>query len=278
MPNYCAIPPVDMATAHVGRGFGMGWDRRHTRMDQKHGGMDFTVSAGSPIIAAVPGRVVLVGSDANRTVASAGGLRGYGNSVVVETRGSIPGMPNPFYTLYAHMRAVPVVGVGQAVQAGTLLGYVGNTNNGQFPGMGSHLHFEQRRRAYPSSYDNDTIDPAIFWNAVGIDWIGNHQDAGRRTGGTLQVRVGGPSDCRAGGASSLSGLDVIYGPFTSGQASPGVQYIPPAALSPNYPGTTGPGPEVEPPEYESTSSGSSSGGLVWLGVGALVIAALAKKR
>ncbi len=305
MPNYCALPPVNMESARVGRGYGFGWNRLRTVADQLHGGMDFAVARNSPIVAAVAGRVVLIGLDSNRTAASARGLRGYGNAVVVETRGSIPGMPNPFYTLYAHMRDVPLVSVGQTVQSGTLLGYVGNTSNGQFPGLASHLHFELRRRPFPSSYDRDTIDPAIFWTGLGIDWTGNRRDVGRLVGGTLLVRATGPSDCRAGATSVLAGFEsefraknisgfssgsdlaVVYGPYVGGQAGPGEQYIPPSQLAPNYPGTTALGPDVpEPPTYESASSSggaassSSSGGstLLWAGAGVLAIAAALKKR
>jgi murein DD-endopeptidase MepM/ murein hydrolase activator NlpD len=274
MPAFCAIPPVDLSVAHVGRGNGNGWNRLHTRADQYHAGLDFMAGRGSPIIAVAPGRVAAIGSDANRT--AAGGLRGYGNCVVIETRGNVPGMPNPFYTLYAHMGAAPLVSVGQSVQAGTPLGFVGSTTNGQFATMGPHLHLEFRRRPYPSSYDHDTIDPEIFFTGVGIDWTGWHREAERKVGGTLQVRVGGPSDCRGGATSSLSGFGVVYGPFTSGQASPGVQYIPAAALAPNYPGTTSPGPEVDPPEYESApsaSSSSSGSSMLWVGAAVLVLAA-----
>ncbi len=281
---FCAIPPVDMANSHVGRGYGFGPNRLHTRMDQLHGGQDYSVAAHSPIVAALAGRVVLIGSDANRTTASAHGLMGYGNSVVIETRGAIPGMPNPFYALYAHMDGPPAVAVGQQVQAGTLLGHVGNTSNGQFAGLPFHLHLELRRRPYPSSYDHDTIDPNIMWQGVGVDLIGSHQEAGRRVGGTLQVRAGGPSDCRAGQASALSridplhaylrGLGVVYGPSTSGQASAGEQYLPPSTLSPNYPGVTADAPDVDPPDYSSLSSGGGTGAVIVVGAAALAALAI----
>jgi murein DD-endopeptidase MepM/ murein hydrolase activator NlpD len=297
MPNFCAIPPVDMATARVGRGNGNGWNRTHTRADQYHAGLDFVVGRGSPIIAAVAGRVVAIGSDANRS--AAGGLRGYGNAVVVQTTGNVPGMPNPFYVLYAHMQSAPLVTVGQQVQAGTPLGFVGSTTNGQFAGMGPHLHFEVRRRAFPSSYDNDTIDPEILFTGLGIDWTGWHREAERKVGGTLQVRAGGPSDCRSGQVSALAGLlipgpdpfgifginsdlAIVYGQFQSGQAGPGEQYIPASSLSPNYPGTTSRGTDAEPPDYEEshshgeTSSGGGGAGLA-LGVAAVIgLAALLK--
>lgn len=272
MTFFCALPPVDMASSHVGRGYGLGPNRLHTAMDQLHGGQDYSVSAHSPIVAAIPGRVVLIGSDANRTTASAHGLMGYGNSVVIETRGSVPGMPNPFYALYAHMDGPPVVTVGQSVQAGTLLGHVGNTSNGQFAGLPFHLHFELRRRPYPSSYDRDTIDPNIMWQGVGVDLVGSHQEAGRRVGGTLQVRAGGPSDCRTGQHSDLSGYLALLG--ESGQASPGEQYVAPTLLSRNYPGVTADAPDVDPPDYSSVSQGSSTGAVIVAGAAAIALLAI----
>lgn len=287
MTLYCAIPPVDMAVGHVGRGYGMGWNRLHTRADQLHGGQDFMVGPGTPIVAPLPGRVVLVshndGPGYNRA------MTGYGNAVVLqhdfslpipttplpgETRPSTRGLPSPFWTSYNHMREAPAVVVGQRVMPGTVLGYVGNTNNGAFPGMPSHLHVEVRKRMFPSSYDNDTINPDLLWASLGIEHTGAHREAGRMVGGVLQARAGGPSDCRSGQHSDLSGgmppphpvfealvgtaegvetwdrygklvwrrgrwvrvreRPPLYGLGTAGQAGAGEQYVSPAAISSKY--------------------------------------------
>lgn len=255
---------------------------------------------GSPVVAMLGGTVVGIGLDTNRP--GSGGLDGYGNCVVVQTSGNIPGMPGTFWVLYAHLRDAPLVTVGQRVQAGTPIGFVGNTTNGRFSGpncrgpvgtcsMGPHTHVEVRRRPFPSSYDHDTIDPEILFNGLGIDWTGWHREAERKVGGTLQVRVGGPSDCRAGGASSLSGLlipgpdpfgivglrgdfGIVYGSSAGGQAGAGEQYIPASVLSPNYPGVTVASPDVDPPDYDDTapaaSSGSSGGATLALGAAAVI--------
>lgn len=301
---YCALPPLDMSVAHVGRGNGLGWNRLRTRADQYHAGLDFMAAAGSPIHAVIPGRVVAIGLDSNRP--GAGGLDGYGNSVVVEHRFSLPtptrplpgqrnaptrGMPNPFWVLYAHMQAPPLVRVGQQVATGTLLGYVGNTTNGRFSGpncsapprscgMGPHLHFEVRKSPFPSSYDTDTINPDLLFASLGIDRVGSHLDGpvdgGRQTGGRLQIVAAGPSDCAPGTRSTLAGYLAAFGDLgTSGQASAGAQYVDPAALAARYTAGTAPPtiPDVDPPEY-SSGDGTQSGGLVLVGVAAVAAAAL----
>lgn len=304
MTHYCALPPVDLSIAHIGRGNGRGWNRLHTRADQYHAGLDFMAGAGTPIHAVCPGTVVAIGLDANRP--GAGGLDGYGNCVVVQCNYSLPvptspipgqsrpptrGMPNPFWVLYAHMGSPPVVRIGQHVDAGTLLGYVGNTTNGRFSGpncsapprscgMGPHLHFEVRKSPFPSSYDNDTINPDLLFASLGIDRVGSHPDAERQTGGNLLIRAGGPSDCGPGVSSELHGW--LGDPVTSGQASAGSSYLSPSAISSKYvPGTTPASiPDVDPPDYKSIQPSGPSPVLVVGGIFAAVGVAyvVARKR
>ena len=47
---------------------------------------------------------------------------------------------NTYSTLYAHMNSAPVVSVGQTVEKGKVLGYVGSTGNS----TGNHLHLEMK--------------------------------------------------------------------------------------------------------------------------------------
>lgn len=47
---------------------------------------------------------------------------------------------NGYATLYAHMRTMPTVSVGQTVNKGDVIGYVGTTGSS----TGNHLHFELR--------------------------------------------------------------------------------------------------------------------------------------
>lgn len=80
---------------------------------------------GDPIVAAAAGVV---------TTAVTGKKRpSYGQFVVIDHG-------NDESTLYAHLDSVSVV-VGQAVEAGTLVGTLGNTGNS----YGAHLHFEERK-------------------------------------------------------------------------------------------------------------------------------------
>lgn len=290
MPYYCAIPPLDMTVARIGRGNGVGWNRNRTRQDQYHAGIDFLAAPGSPIVAVVPGRVVLIGLDSRRPERN--GLNGYGNCVVVQADYSLPapadplpgetspprrGLSGPFYMLYAHMQSPPVVEVGQRVSAGTLLGYVGNTSNGRFAGMGAHMHFEVRIRPFPGgSYDRDTVDPDLLFASLGIDRVNTRPDAGRQSGGDLLIRQNGPSDC-GGRPSELSGwLGVLA------ESSP-KQYLDPLSKKAIYASkgvTLPPTVDVMPPEYSAVAQSSFSPVVIAAGATTLFVvgAMLLRKR
>ncbi|MBS1879101.1 MAG: peptidoglycan DD-metalloendopeptidase family protein [Actinobacteria bacterium] len=109
----------------TGDGFGA------PRSDHVHQGIDFPVPYGTPVKAAGVGTTIYAGYN----------YGGFGNLVVVQHRLG-------YTTWYAHLSSI-VTAVGQAVNGGTLLGYVGSTGNS----TGPHLHFEVRR------YDTP-IDPA----------------------------------------------------------------------------------------------------------------------
>lgn len=297
---FCAIPPLDMSVARIGRGRGTGFNRvcgtatpaqrvaMHCVADQLHSGLDILAARGSTVLVPISGTVALKSLDSRAEP----GMSGYGNAIVIRVDDPVPGLPTPFYYSLNHMNAPSPLVVGQHAVAGTVAGVVGSSTNSRFPGTPPHLHTETRIRPFGAggSYDRDTVDPAIMFRGVGIDWVGHHIVGGRPSGGQLLVRAGGLSDCRPAGLRGLERafatartLGIVYGPQTSGQAGPGEQYIPPAVLSPNYPGTTAPGPEVaEPPTYasetatRSPTTSSSSSGILWLGAGVLVVAALMK--
>ena len=101
-----------------------------------HTGVDFGISQGTPIGASTGGKVVFAAYDNG----------GYGN--LVKILGD-----NGKYMLYAHQSSVAVKS-GQRVNAGSLIGYVGNTGHS----TGPHLHFEVRKSA---NYGTD-IDPLPY--------------------------------------------------------------------------------------------------------------------
>lgn len=88
-------------------------------MSSYHKGADICAPYGTPIYASDSGVVVTAGSHYS-----------YGNYVVIDHG-------NGWRTLYAHMSALGC-SVGQAVQRGQVIGYVGSTGNS----TGNHCHFE----------------------------------------------------------------------------------------------------------------------------------------
>ena len=86
-----------------------------------HNGIDIaTGRAGDPIVAAADGQVVYVGSEPT----------GYGNYVIVKHK-------HGYFTRYAHMLSSKVR-LGQRLQQGDVIGYIGSTGLS----TGPHLHFE----------------------------------------------------------------------------------------------------------------------------------------
>jgi len=97
-----------------------------------HPGVDMHAGYGEPISACRAGIVV-----------TAGPQGGYGNVVVIDHGGGMA-------TLYAHQSRIAVT-VGQQVNAGQIIGYIGSTGYS----TGPHLHFEVR-------IDGNPVDPAPY--------------------------------------------------------------------------------------------------------------------
>lgn len=91
---------------------------------QGHNGVDFGVSPGTKVTAALAGRVVETGN-----TDAVPGCLSYGKWILLEHA-------NGLSTLYAHLSAISVT-QGQQVQSGQLIGYSGNTGYS----TGPHLHF-----------------------------------------------------------------------------------------------------------------------------------------
>lgn len=103
------------ATGEISSPFGRRWGRMHN-------GVDIADDYGTPVRAALGGKVVY-----------AGWISGYGYSVMLEHQ-------NGYSTLYGHMQAV-LVEAGQRVRQGQSLGKMGSTGNS----TGPHVHFEVRK-------------------------------------------------------------------------------------------------------------------------------------
>jgi murein DD-endopeptidase MepM/ murein hydrolase activator NlpD len=126
---------IPMKGAEITSCYGQRWGTLHA-------GIDFAMPAGTPIHAAAAGTVVKAGDAGD----------GYGNSVFIDHA-------NGYLTHYAHQSRL-IVGVGDKVKAGQVIGYEGATGDA----TGPHLHFEVHKGAMWNQ-----IDPAPFLRARGID-------------------------------------------------------------------------------------------------------------
>lgn len=100
------------ATGEITSPFGYRWGRLHA-------GIDIADDEGTPVRAAMAGRVE-----------DTGWVSGYGNTVMIQHG-------DGFSTLYGHLAGY-AVSPGQYVEAGEVIAYMGNTGNS----TGPHLHFE----------------------------------------------------------------------------------------------------------------------------------------
>jgi murein DD-endopeptidase MepM/ murein hydrolase activator NlpD len=101
-----------------------------------HAGIDIDAPLYTPVLAAGPGRVVWAGYGLFNFIPGRDDDP-YGDAVAIEHDFGYNN--KPLYTLYAHMIAHNVF-VGQDVQTGDVLGWVGSTGNS----TGPHVHFEVR--------------------------------------------------------------------------------------------------------------------------------------
>ncbi|MGQ7276654.1 M23 family metallopeptidase [Brevibacillus thermoruber] len=112
-----------------------------------HTGIDLAHSYQYPIKSFTSGKVI------HAQLAKSGtGLGGFGVVVMVEDRYGA-------YHMYAHLddkKPLPVK-VGQTVESGQVIGYMGNTGNS----VGIHLHYEVRAKGALYGYGKDT-DPVKY--------------------------------------------------------------------------------------------------------------------
>jgi murein DD-endopeptidase MepM/ murein hydrolase activator NlpD len=111
---------------------------------RRHQGVDFPVPDGTRVGAAAPGT----------TIFAAHNYGGYGDLVVIQH-------PLGYTTWYAHLSRI-TSWVGERVEGGTRIGYVGSTGYS----TGPHLHFEVRR--YNTPVDPVSLmSPAVAASAGG---------------------------------------------------------------------------------------------------------------
>ena len=112
--------PIKAASVYVKAGYGM---RIHpiTKRPEMHTGVDIPEAYGTPVIAAMDGKV---------TYAARAG--GYGNFISIDE-------PGPLSSHYGHLSKI-LVANGQTVKKGQVIGLVGSTGRS----TGPHLHYEVR--------------------------------------------------------------------------------------------------------------------------------------
>lgn len=121
-------------------GVGMRWGAYHAGIDISDGGI-----GGSQIVASDAGRVVVAENSCPHNYGkynSCGCGGGYGRYCIVDHG-------NGYMTLYGHMKNC-IVTVGQTVEQGETLGYVGTTGFS----TGNHLHFEVRQNGIAMNPEN----------------------------------------------------------------------------------------------------------------------------
>ena len=101
-----------------------------------HDGIDIGAEAGTQVVAAAAGTVIAVGEDDR-----------LGVNIVIEHAGG-------YVTTYASLHPETFVEVGDKVEAGTVIGTVGNTSLSE-AGLGAHLHFSVTK-------NGELIDPAAY--------------------------------------------------------------------------------------------------------------------
>jgi murein DD-endopeptidase MepM/ murein hydrolase activator NlpD len=149
-----------------------------------HHGEDIFAPMGAPVLAVARGSVFSVGWN------DIGGNRLW----LRDTQG------NEFY--YAHLSAFSTLAInGAQVQAGDVLGFVGNTGDAET--TPPHLHFEIHPVGYLSLGYDGVIDPNPWLNA----WQ-RLQDIRLIPGTTWVPSVGQPSRAPAPGAYLLSSTDI----------------------------------------------------------------------
>jgi murein DD-endopeptidase MepM/ murein hydrolase activator NlpD len=130
-----SVWPIKGGIGHISMFFGQN-ENPFTGQYYIHKGIDLsTYRQGDPVVATADGQVVTVDSDET----------GFGNYVIIKHK-------HGYYTRYAHMQSFKVK-IGQRVQQGEVIGWIGNTGLS----TGPHLHYEVH-------IGSDVVDPYKYIN------------------------------------------------------------------------------------------------------------------
>ncbi|MDR1444282.1 MAG: M23 family metallopeptidase [Treponema sp.] len=130
-----SIWPIKGGIGHISMFFGQN-ENPFTRQYYIHKGIDLsTYRSGDPIVATADGQVVTIDFEAE----------GFGNYVIIKHK-------HGYYTRYAHMQRASVR-IGQRVQQGEVIGFIGNTGLS----TGPHVHYEVH-------VGSDVVDPYKYIN------------------------------------------------------------------------------------------------------------------
>jgi murein DD-endopeptidase MepM/ murein hydrolase activator NlpD len=149
-PDAAWVSPVD---AGVSSGF-----RTDSRPD--HHGVDMAAGRGTPVVAASAGLVILAECRASLHGAPYG-CDEDGSAEVLGCGWHVKVLhARHVATLYCHLDQAPEVSVGDTVDTGGLIGYVGSTGNSSEP----HLHFEvQEGELFTPPRSATAVDPETFF-------------------------------------------------------------------------------------------------------------------
>ena len=135
--EYYKFSPARPTSGLVTSGFGM---RTHPITGKKkfHDGVDYAPPAGTPVISTLPGKVIATGFDKG----------GYGNYATIQT---IDKTGKKIEQLFGHLIDKALVGVGEMVKQGDIIGRVGSTGLS----TGPHLH-------HKVSINGKSVNPLDF--------------------------------------------------------------------------------------------------------------------
>ena len=129
-----SIWPIKGGIGHISFFFGQN-ENPFTGQYYIHKGIDLsTYRSGDPVVVTADGQVVTIDYD-----------EGFGNYVIIKHK-------HGYYTRYAHLLSSRVK-IGQRVQQGDVIGYIGNTGLS----TGPHLHYEVH-------IGSDVVDPYKYIN------------------------------------------------------------------------------------------------------------------